>query len=176
VDLHCHAIWANQRASYFINFIYDINSIWKELAKSRGVPVDDTTNTRIIIDNIDSWSSNEDYALEYIRCLLRVCQAYGLFLNLHRSRFFPGRFEFVGIDVCVGGNRPAKSKHALLETWPAPKLVWDVAKFIGFAQFYSRFIHLLSFVFPPCMSSARMITPTLLHQSGRTTHRQPLMT
>ena len=28
----------------------------------------------------------------------------------------------------------------LLKTWPAPEFVCDVAKFIGFAQFYSRFI------------------------------------
>jgi hypothetical protein len=31
--------------------------------------------------------------------------------------------------------------HTLLQTWPPPELVHDVAKFIGFAQFYSRFIH-----------------------------------
>ena len=28
----------------------------------------------------------------------------------------------------------------LLKTWTAPEFVHDVAKFIGFAQFYSRFI------------------------------------
>ena len=28
----------------------------------------------------------------------------------------------------------------LLKTWPAPEFFRDVAKFIGFAQFYSRFI------------------------------------
>ncbi len=50
-------------------------------------------------------------------------------------------FEFVGIDVCANGNRPAQSKHTLLKTWPAPETVRDVAKFIGFAQFYSDFIH-----------------------------------
>ncbi len=31
-------------------------------------------------------------------------------------------------------------KHGLLKSWPAPELVRDVAKLIGFAQFYSRFI------------------------------------
>ncbi len=50
-------------------------------------------------------------------------------------------FEFVGIDVCADGNQPAKSKHNLLLTWPAPEFVRNVAKFIGFCQFYSRFIH-----------------------------------
>ncbi len=60
---------------------------------------------------------------------------------MHKSHFFPKHFEFVGINVCVDSNRPAKSKHGLLETWSAPKLVCNVAKFIGFAQFYSHFIH-----------------------------------
>jgi hypothetical protein len=32
------------------------------------------------------------------------------------------------------------SKHALLHHWPAPELVRDVAKFVGFAQNYSCFI------------------------------------
>ncbi len=43
--------------------------------------------------------------------------------------------------MCVDDNRPAKSKHGLLETWPVPELVRQVEKFISFAQFYSRFIH-----------------------------------
>jgi hypothetical protein len=43
----------------FVNFIYDIGSIWKEIAKTNGIPVGDTTFTRIIIDNIVSWSSTE---------------------------------------------------------------------------------------------------------------------
>ena len=54
----------------FVNFIYGMDSIWKALATSKGVPVGDTTNTCIIIDDIVSWSSNEDYALEYIWCQL----------------------------------------------------------------------------------------------------------
>jgi hypothetical protein len=55
--------------------------------------------------------------------------------------FFLSHFKFVGINVCADGNRPAQSKHTLLRTWPAPKTVCDVFKFIGFAQFYARFIH-----------------------------------
>ncbi len=71
-----------------------------------------------------------------------MCQAYRLSLNLLKSHFFPRRFEFFGIDVSTDGNRPANSKHGLLtSSWPAPEFVRDVAKFVGFAQFYSHFIH-----------------------------------
>jgi hypothetical protein len=125
----------------FINFIHDINSVWKELARERGVPIDDDTNTKIIVDDIVSWAKFLEFALTYIECQLKICQAYHLSLSLRKSHIFPSRFEFVGINICAGGNRPAQSKHTLLSTWPAPETVRDVAKFIGFAQFYARFIH-----------------------------------
>jgi hypothetical protein len=76
-----------------------------------------------------------------MECQLKICQAYRLSLNLCKSHIFLSRFEFVGINVCTDGNHPTQSKHTLLKTWPAPKTVCNVAKFIGFAQFYSRFIH-----------------------------------
>jgi hypothetical protein len=75
-----------------------------------------------------------------MRCQLKVCQAYHLLLNLRKSHFFPKRFEFVGIDVCNDSNCPAQSKFMLLKTWPAPEIVGNIAKFISFAQFYSRLI------------------------------------
>ena len=125
----------------FVNFIHDMDSVWKVLAISSGVPIGNTTNTHIIINNIGSHLSEEDLALAYIRCQLQVCQAYRLSLNLLKGHFFPKRFEFVGIDVSPDGNCPAKSKHGLLKSWPVPEFVRDVAKFISFALFYSRFIH-----------------------------------
>ena len=72
--------------------------------------------------------------------LMKVCQAYNLTLALCKSHFFPKLFEFVGIDVCHESVCPAQSKFMLLKTWSAPEFVRDVTKFIGFAQFYSRFI------------------------------------
>ncbi len=106
----------------FVNFIYNIKSIWKELAKSVGIAVGDTTNTRIIIDNIVSWSSTEDFALAYIQCQLKVCQAHHLSLNLRKSHFFPKQFKYVGIDMCTNGNRHAKLKHGLLGLGQHPNL------------------------------------------------------
>ena len=125
----------------FINFIHDVDSQWKALATSHGISIDEQTNTRIIVDDILSHGRDLDTSLLYMRCQLRVCLAYRLSLSLRKSFIFPKRFEFVGNDVCPDGNRPAQSKHQLLTTWPQPEQVRDIAKFIGFVQFYSRFIH-----------------------------------
>jgi hypothetical protein len=54
------------RPVIFINFIYDVNSIWKELAKKYGLTIDDDTNTCIIVDNIISWAGSFKRSLTYM--------------------------------------------------------------------------------------------------------------
>jgi hypothetical protein len=70
-------------------------------------------------------------ALLYMEYQMRVCQSYQLSLSLRKSHILPKCFEFVGIDVCSDGNCPTLSKHQLLEHWPQPETVHDVAKLIG---------------------------------------------
>ena len=110
------------------------------MAQQSGLIINDDTNTKIIVDDIFSWSELLEKALLYMECQLRICQAYRLSLSLKKSCIFSKRFEFVGIDVCPDGNRPAMSKHQLLVHWPLPEFVRDVAKIVGFAQFYGKFI------------------------------------
>jgi hypothetical protein len=116
------------------------DSQWKTLAEKSGLVINNDTNTKIIVNDIFSWAKTIDNPLLYIECQLCVCQSYRLSLSLQKSHIFPKLFEFVGIDICLDGNRPAMSKHQLLEHWPQPELVRDVAKLVGFAQFYSKFI------------------------------------
>ena len=73
----------------FITFIHDLDCVWKEHACSNGIPIDDDTNTKIIVDDIISWARQLEYALAYMRCQLKVCQAYNLSLTLCKSHFFP---------------------------------------------------------------------------------------
>ena len=125
----------------FISMIYDLDSQWKALATSVGITVGNDTNTQIIIDDIVNHSPTIDIPLLYMECQLRVCRAYRLSLSLKKSHIFPQCFEFVCNDVSPDGNRPAQTKYQFLVSWPHPEIVWDIAKFIGFAQFYSVYIH-----------------------------------
>jgi hypothetical protein len=74
-----------------------------------------------------------------MECQLRICKAYHLTLSLKKSCFFLKHFKFVGIDVSPDGNCPMMSKHQLLDHWPTPEFVCNIASFIGFIQFYSAF-------------------------------------
>jgi hypothetical protein len=130
----------SNRPATLIQMIHDLDSAWKDLAAKCGLTIDDNTNTNIIVNDIFNWAKTFGKALLYMECQLCICKAYQLTLSLKKSHFFPKRFEFVGIDVSADGNQPAMSKHNLLRHWPLPKLVQDVASFIGFLQFYSSFI------------------------------------
>jgi hypothetical protein len=117
----------------FINFIYDVDRQWKALATSSGVTINRETNTRIIVDDILSHGRDLNTSLKYMECQLHVCLVYHLSLSLKKSHIFP--------QCLCGQTRPAQSKHQLLSTWPKPDLVKDIAKFIGFVQFYSKYIN-----------------------------------
>jgi hypothetical protein len=69
--------------------------------------------------------------------------------QFEKSHIFPKRYEFVGIGVCPDGNRSAMSKHQLLQHWPLPVIVNDVAKFVGCVQFYLQFISSFEIRIPP---------------------------
>ncbi len=93
------------------------------------------------MDDIVSHSKDMETSLLYMECQLCTCLAYHLSISRKKSFIFPQCFEFVGIDVCPDGNCPSQSKHKLLSTWPHPEIVCNIAKVIGFAWFYSIYIH-----------------------------------
>jgi hypothetical protein len=141
MDLHHHALWATNGPATFISMIYDLDSQWKALATSVGITMRNNTDTRIIVDDIINHGPTINISLLYMECQLKVCMAYRLSLSLKKSHIFPRRFEFVGNDVSPDGNWPAQTKHQLLESWPHPEIVQEIAKFISFAQFYSVYIY-----------------------------------
>ncbi len=140
----------------FIRMMYDLNSQWKALVTYVGITIGDDTDTRIIVDDIVNHGPTNDISLHYMECQLRVCRAYCLSLSLKKSFIFPQRFEFFGNDVSPDGNRPAQMKHQLLESWPHLEIIRDIAKFIGFAQFYSIYIH----HFEVCIANRSIPTPS----------------
>ncbi len=106
-----------------MTMIHNVDSMWKETAKSEGVNVGSFVNTTIIINNIMNWAKSVEVVLKYIVCQLCICKAYHLTLSLKKSHFFTKHFEFVGINVSSDGNQPAMLKHKLLKHWPIPELV-----------------------------------------------------
>ena len=126
----------------FIVFIHDMNSTWNELARRRGLSLNTGTNTRVIVDDIFSWAQTFDNFLLYLECQLQVCLSQNLSLSLKKCLFCPSRIEFVGVDVTDDGNCPAMSKHEFLRAFPAFNDVRDISSFLGFVNFYAKWVPL----------------------------------
>ena len=75
----------------FIVFIHDLDSTWKELARSRGIVLDAKAGTKIIVDDIFSWARTFDEFIAYLTCQLQVCLSQNLPLSLKKSFFCPKR-------------------------------------------------------------------------------------
>ena len=95
------------------------------------------------MDNIFSWAKNSDNFIQDLTCQLDVCLSQNLTLSLKKSCLCPDRMDFFGQGICVNGNCPAMSKHALIalmEHWPSFVTIRDVVSFVGFLNFYSIYI------------------------------------
>ena len=115
----------------FIVFIHDLDSTWQDLAHNRGVIFYVKTCTTIIVDDIFSWAPSFEVAMTYMAYQFQVYLSENLLLFLKKCLFFPARMEFVGVDSCLDGNRPAMSKSELYKNWPPFKVACDIALFLG---------------------------------------------
>ena len=120
----------------FTIIVNDLRKKWMRLFGSN----DSRTNCRLIIDDCFIWSDSVDAMFTLLRCIFQVARSRNLSFKLKKCKFFPSMVTFVGVDVSVTGNTPAIDKKALLASWPSIDTCRDLAAFIGFVQFYSRWI------------------------------------
>ena len=90
---------------------------------------------------------------EHVRKVLRRLQDAGLQLDIDKCEFEVQSTKYLGfiIDAGVGVRMDPQKVEAIL-TWEAPKSVKGVQGFIGFANFYRKFIQGFSDVVRPIMS------------------------
>ena len=78
--------------------------------------------------------------VEAVRWVLEILRKNGLFANLKKCRFHKDEVRFLGYVVSSQGIRMEDERIEAVRNWPEPKSVRDIQVFIGFANFYRRFI------------------------------------
>jgi hypothetical protein len=128
-------------ATVYTVMIYDMQDNWDYKAVvTFELRVNENNNTTTIIDEIFIFVTSFQNGLDYLKAILIIARLHCLTWKLKKCFFFPVRVEFVGHDLTQQGNLPADSKSTLLRSWPTPKTIRDISSFLGFSNFYARYI------------------------------------
>ena len=65
----------------------------------------------------------------------------GLFTAALKCEFYKESVKYLGFILSTDGLRMAQDKVQMILDWPEPQKVKDVQSFLGFCNFYRRFIH-----------------------------------
>ncbi|EEB88915.1 hypothetical protein MPER_13056, partial [Moniliophthora perniciosa FA553] len=95
----------------------------------------------VYLDDILIFSENMDDHRKHVKEVLRRLEKHGLYCNPTKCEFHVSECEFLGYILSPDGFRMAEDKVKAITDWPAPRKVKDIQSFLGFCNFYRRFIY-----------------------------------
>ena len=94
----------------------------------------------VFLDDILIYSANIEEHAEHLRKVLSILRKYRLFAKMSKCEFATETVEFLGQQISKGGMTPTEAKVKAIRDWATPTNVHEVRSFLGFANYYKRFI------------------------------------
>ena len=113
----------------------------------------------VYLDDILVYSENEADHEEHVRRVLQRLREHNLHAKLGKCTFHTDTIEYLGFIVSPAGISMDSAKTQVISDWPVPKNVKEVQSFLGFANFYRRFIANYSDIVVPLTRLTRKDTP-----------------
>ncbi|KAK3505726.1 hypothetical protein QTP70_020347 [Hemibagrus guttatus] len=123
-----------------------INGVFRDLL-GRGVIA--------YIDDILVYSTSMEDHMRQVREVLARLQRFRLFAKLEKCEFSRTTVTFLGYVISPRGVEMDTNKVRAVSEWPAPATNKELQRFLGFANFYRRFIQSYSSVAAPLTSILR---------------------
>ena len=92
------------------------------------------------MDDVLIFADNEAELEELTHKVLQRFLDLDLFLHPEKCTFTRTSVEYLGIIISEGELRMDLVKLEAVRKWPRPKTVKDIQKFLGFCNFYRRFV------------------------------------
>ncbi|SOV04526.1 uncharacterized protein UDID_17112 [Ustilago sp. UG-2017a] len=94
----------------------------------------------IYLNDLLIYSSTLKQHQEHVSAVLARLRQAGLYAKAEKCQFSTSQTEFLGFVVSDQGVTMDPSKTEVITNWPVPKSVHDVEVFLGFCNFYRKFI------------------------------------
>lgn len=103
----------------------------------------------VYLDDILIYSEDPKEHPEHVRKVLKQLRLHRLFAKLEKCEFHVTTVGFLGYTISPKGVSMESSRIASVQDWPEPRGVRDIQVFLGFANFYRRFVKGFSRVAAP---------------------------
>ncbi len=109
----------------------------------------------VYIDDILIYSDSYEDHVQHVRVVLQRLIANQLYAKTEKCEFHQSTVSFLGYVISSGGVAMDERKVRAVVNWPRPHSVKELQRFLGFANFYRRFIRNFSTVEAPLTSMSK---------------------
>jgi len=103
----------------------------------------------VYIDDILIYSRSMAEHRHHVAEVLKCLREFHLFLKAGKCTFHQPSVQFLGYYIDSSGIWMDERKVDATKDWPIPTIVKELQKFLGFANFYRRFIQGYSIISTP---------------------------
>lgn len=92
------------------------------------------------LDDVLIYSVDKNQHREHVRTVVQKLSDAGLQIDIGKCEFETTSTKYLGLIITTDGIKMDQDKVSAIVTWERPASVKDLQKFLGFANFYRRFI------------------------------------
>ncbi|KAI2652639.1 Transposon Tf2-9 polyprotein [Labeo rohita] len=130
-----------------LNGHYEYRSLHLSNVHERGVP---GVSPDILINS----RNLAEHRQHVQQVLQKLCQQR-LYLKLEKCEFHLPSVQFLGYVISAEGMQMDRGKVSAIQNWPQPTTIKELQRFLGFSNFYRRFIQNYSSITAPLTSLLR---------------------
>lgn len=101
------------------------------------------------LDDVLIYSKSRKEHKEHVREVLRRLADAGLTIDIRKCEFNVTKTRYLGLIISTDGIAMDPEKVAAIKSWGYPETLRDLQRFLGFANFYRRFIKGFSLIARP---------------------------
>ncbi|KAJ1593381.1 hypothetical protein NDA12_001126 [Ustilago hordei] len=111
----------------------------------------------VYLDDFLIFSDTEEAHVKHVTKVLTRLRSNRLFAKLSKCEFHTKTVEFLGYIIKPTGIEMDPEKVRTVKEWPMPESIHDIQRFLGFANFYRRFIAHFARIAKPLTSLVKPI-------------------